>query len=150
MMKHVVKLGTVSHGTLKAEDLLPAFKEEYAYYRGMAALKRLKLGRPSASYFASERAGEDLDVLFFALNTIAPAYVYFGAHEADGSDFGFWFDSEAFEEDRRSGEIVDLLLLSEDAYRGFRGVGYVVSDHGNVTVYRKTGRNTLEELVSVA
>ncbi len=108
MIKHKITLGSVSHGTLRLEDLIPALKAEFAYYAGKAALRRLGLGRPSAAYYSSETASEDLDILMDALNSIAPPHVYFGAHPGDGSDFGFWFDDDQFQADYRDGETKDL------------------------------------------
>lgn len=149
MAKHKIIIGSVSHGTLRPEDLIPALKAEYAYYAGKAALRRLRLGRPSAAYYSSETASEDLDILIDALNSMAPPYIYFGAHPGDGSDFGFWFDSEAFNEDYRNGEIKEISEVSKDYYQELRGLVCAISDHGNITVYNKIGRDKLVELVSV-
>lgn len=148
MMKHKITLGSVSHGTLRLEDLIPAFKSEFTYYAGKAALRRLGLGRPSAAYYSSETATEDLDTLIDALNSIAPAYTYFGAHPGDGSDFGFWFDHDQFEADYQDGEIEDLDKISDAYYKELRGLVCSISDHGNITVYNKIGRDKLVELVS--
>jgi len=43
-------------------------------------------------YFSSDDATEDLEKLFEILNEsdVAPPCTMFGAHEGDGSDFGFW------------------------------------------------------------
>lgn len=37
-----------------------------------------------------DQASEDLNTLFDALDSIAPEGCYFGAHEGDGSLYGFW------------------------------------------------------------
>jgi hypothetical protein len=39
-------------------------------------------------------ASEIIADMMDALNDLAPAGYYFGAHEGDGSDFGFWPLSE--------------------------------------------------------
>lgn len=74
--------GTVSHGTLRAEDLIFKFAE---VLRELNQAKYAKLAL---------RQPDDLDEyvveLADALNEEAPVGYYFGAHEGDGSDFGFW------------------------------------------------------------
>ena len=104
------EIGTVIHGTMRPEDLIPAFLETLDMLREEATLEdgadapnvvavygRMddELGamerRMSApGYFESEDAGWDLEFLFDALNDYAPPYCYFGAHPGDGSDYGFW------------------------------------------------------------
>jgi hypothetical protein len=103
-----ITLGSVIHGTLRSEDLLPAF---------LFALE--DSGSPKAARFNSElielgfgysqcgvcgmgnreewpegfdddTAQEIINDMMDALNDIAPDGYYFGAHPGDGSDFGFW------------------------------------------------------------
>jgi hypothetical protein len=81
----VIKVGTVSYGTLRPEDLIPVFVNE---------LRRLG---HAATHFDAEWLVENpedaawlLADLFDALNDVAPDGTYFGAHEGDGADFGFW------------------------------------------------------------
>jgi len=113
-----VDLGTVSHGTLRVQDLLPAFLDtlsrldpagysklileldaEYqrsktpvgiACYAG-GYCKGLDLCDDEA-WWQSDRAAELLTAAFDALNETAPEGAYFGAHPGDGADFGFWED----------------------------------------------------------
>lgn len=93
--------GTVIHGTLRPQDLVPAFLNVArdvapdAYEQMIAA----PFG-PVPSYVQDEGDnsewwhGEDcaalLESLFDLLNEHAPEGYRFGAHEGDGSDFGFW------------------------------------------------------------
>jgi hypothetical protein len=97
--------GTVSHGTLREEDLVPAF---------LSTLKELDLERGLRIEHAYEDVIEHLmtglepnpdDVqalmedLFDGLDACAPPGWSFGAHEGDGSDFGFWWGEDEDAED---------------------------------------------------
>lgn len=102
--------GTVIAGTLRPEDLVPAFMEalddrvEDASFDDGAdapakvqAVDRLQdrlgdLERRMAAegYYADEDSMWDLEWLQDALNEYAPKGCRFGAHEGDGADFGFW------------------------------------------------------------
>ena len=90
--------GSISHGTLREEDLVPTFlsvlgdldvnrasalKEKYA-----DTIEHLEQGlEPNA-----DDRGWLMEELHDALNAAAPAGYAFGASEGDGSDFGFWTD----------------------------------------------------------
>lgn len=83
--------GSISHGTGRPEDLLPCFMSELdalgAEDNVLGAIER----RMSASdYFDSDDCLWDLETVMEMLDTYAPDGHYFGAHEGDGSDFGFW------------------------------------------------------------
>lgn len=97
--------GTVSHGTMRAEDLIPAFLsvlEDLApdRYRSMisgddpqdaAVIACLTVdGRGEITDDLLEHASEMLHWLFDELDTCAPDGYYFGSHPGDGSDYGFW------------------------------------------------------------
>ncbi len=100
--------GTVSAGTLRAEDLLPrlaralgALLEARSTERESArSARERKLAEVDVAeieqrfevsgYFESEDAAEDLDWLVDRLNDYAPEGHWFGAHPSDGADFGFW------------------------------------------------------------
>lgn len=83
--------GTVIRATLRPEDLIPAFIEE-ARARGVpeTTLRDIELGTNNPDYWESTDVVWDLEMLFDILNDVAPEGTYFGAHEGDGSDFGFW------------------------------------------------------------
>lgn len=100
------KLGTVSHGTLRTQDLIKAFanelvglgvvlsdthKEEIEY-----VLTTYTEGR---EYSFNEGVPEFvLYELIEELERAAPLYCYFGTTEGDGSDFGFWVDHDAVQD----------------------------------------------------
>jgi len=100
--------GSVSHGTMRGEDLLPTFMfllEEHdretatKITSGTAELgwpysmAGLAFGDPFNEVQRELESGlwEDL---FEALNEIAPPGTYFGSHPGDGSDYGFWSHEE--------------------------------------------------------
>ena len=107
--------GTVSSGTLRTEDLLPAFADKL---RELAPGALRKIYMPDvAKDFAfdmgewvahvlsdDDKAAEVLDELDRALNDVAPAEYYFGTLEGDGAHFGFW----RIAEDDRAEECSEL------------------------------------------
>ena len=105
-------LGTVSHGTMRQEDLIPTFlsvleeldKDQWQvlvdeYQDVLDEFGGLKL-EPIDKYgdfvpYANVEAADWLlDDLFNNLNDRAPDGCYFGAHPGDGSDYGFWLVEE--------------------------------------------------------
>ena len=105
MKQTKAKLGTVIHATVNPRDLIPAFIEELdrlreaesfnsgrtiVYGREDDALGEIERGMSADGYYDSESSMHDLEWLFDRLDEYAPDGCYFGAHEGDGSDFGFW------------------------------------------------------------
>jgi len=93
--------GTIIHGTLRPQDLIPAFTEAlslvdptgYAQWTISAPFGIVPahaLEDDGAEWWQSEDCPHTLEALFDALDAAAPEGFYFGAHEGDGSDFGFW------------------------------------------------------------
>lgn len=83
--------GSLSHGTMIPADLastfLPAIRAfcPKGVYLNCAALW-LDAERDNDDHARSEA----VESMFDALNDVAPEGTYFGAHEGDGSDYGFW------------------------------------------------------------
>ena len=141
------QIGSVSHGTLRTENLLSAFADE---------LERLLDANPETNpgnwYDLIQEANDILDTeteeiiamvlvgstelvsdLQDALDELAPDYCYFGPTERDGSDFGFWPAWGSIEAAVRDGELLKLNAgdeISGDWY----GPVMFVTDHGNVTM----------------
>lgn len=85
--------GTVIHATLRSEDLIPAFLDTLRFHDRKAAARVNASYQPErrrVGFYETELAMFMVEDLFNALNDIAPAGHYFGAHPGDGSDFGFW------------------------------------------------------------
>jgi len=90
---------SVSHGTHRAQDLVPRFLgilrtfNQDQYKRLLATM--VEDGYKSDiseddPYWESDPCMEMITELFDSLNEEAPDDCYFGAHPGDGSDFGFW------------------------------------------------------------
>lgn len=91
--------GTISHGTMREEDLIPDFVAELrrlGHEDGELDEIEARLeAHDTVPYYGTEEAGWDLnEYLFEALNEHAPEGHYFGSHPGDGSDYGFWPNEE--------------------------------------------------------
>jgi len=165
-------IGTVSHGTMRNEDLIP----EFAYILEKYAPERYESLRAEYAPIFEEMDVEDFedfedqesashltDALFEELDAIGAPYTYFGSSEGDGSDYGFWPSIDSLEEDARyvngvikvsdgdDWEYSDGRIIIGGERHGLGGgetIDYVmsVSDHGNVTLYDS---QTREEIWSV-
>jgi len=163
------ELGSISHGTMREEDLIPAFLDELiilnpkeadriqhevdkliiddsGYYDDKVIVSDIKLTSSELAIFI---LNEDL---FNALNDYAPPFCYFGSHPGDGSDYGFWIDSYSLEECLEfDSSTFDNILFTED-YKSdiqfeeikfpLKEYNYVlhINDHGNTTLYDKYGQ----------
>ncbi len=81
-----IELGSVISGTLRPQDLGPAFVETLREIDPESEILRETDGFD----WGRDDAPEMLADLVDALNEYAPDGAYFGAHPGDGSDFGFW------------------------------------------------------------
>jgi hypothetical protein len=108
--KNTAQIGTISHGTMRPQDLIPCFLAELKRIDRAAYLKIRKNSIPLGwltwkySVLGTYHEGNDdhpwwnsedcswflNEVLFDALNDLAPEGCYFGSHEGDGADYGFW------------------------------------------------------------
>lgn len=148
------KFGSISHGTLRAEDLLGTFADELERLDKLAAEegeRTTNANRATTELLAhsgtlhahsklvaearetdpdSEDASDVIAELEDALNGYAPSYGYFGAHPGDGANFGFWL-SESLEEDFDGLRVPDTSEVPKD----YSGEVLHVNDHGNYTLY---------------
>ena len=113
-MNAYVETGSVSSGTLRPEDLIPAFiaalddiKEAYSFDESVTEadrvdkvgrlddmLAKIETGMEAPGYWDSEEVAWDMDSLMDELNSFAPEGHYFGGHPGDPADFGFWQGDE--------------------------------------------------------
>ena len=143
------QLGSISTGTLRTEDLIPAFTytmgelthdpvSNTSKYPTEAMAKLWDeaihlIGTDQWWTLDPEDSGVDdlLNDLTDALDELCPPFVYFGTLEGDGADFGFWPDMDSLNEAMQTMGVAsesDEEILKED------NVIVQVSDHGNVTV----------------
>lgn len=152
-------IGTISHATLRNEDLLEAFSDELERLGKLDAVEqnspenagvngtfpgfaqwldaqnhRDKLIEDARTIDPDHEDATELVLeLMDALNEYAPPYCYFGAIEGDGSDFGFWPCMESVEELPKLSDPCEVSKYAgEDCA--------FVNDHGNVTVYDGSGK----------
>jgi len=139
-MKHKAQFGSVSHGTMRAEDLIPRFANELDYLAGNIRENFDLIMRASALpmdddcyYLDDEEVQDVLNRLFDALDNLAPPYAYFGAYPGDGSDYGFWLSDDLAE--NFDGWIID------DSQKGageppadYCGEILHINDHGNTSL----------------
>lgn len=167
--------GSISHGTMREEDLIPDFAHELEYHvqrnaaewcsdEGRAqrdsflslvneARDLLETDEETGNYTDREGASDVLESLFDSLQTFAPPYAYFGSHPGDGSDFGFWL-SESFEEEFDGLKVNDLSEIPADFVDSVKAQHVnneilVVNDHGNSTLYYMDAQGELHEVWSI-
>lgn len=148
-------VGSISHGTLRTEDLLEAFGDELEWQirrngeyfsrpENFAERNRLnaihgeyldcygedgETIEPSKEETANELVNETLPD---ALQSFCLPYFYFGAHFGDGSDFGFWPDDI-----ENIKEQVGFVSSREQEYPDddFLGEWLHINERGNCTLY---------------
>lgn len=161
-----LSLGTMSEGTLRPEDLVPAI---------VAMLEDLRLSRSeraivqeAQTFLASdwdvdtdnareEKLTDLYDDLVRVTENHCPDYAYFGSTGGDGACIGVWPDSDLLQAGNRTH--ADDVVRSEWLPSEWReqvgrpgqpaddhGCAYFlhVNDHGNATLYRRAGRRWLE------
>lgn len=91
-------IGTISHGTLRVQDLLRAFADELDRLEVMSGdiakareyARMLDMHHNDVAPQVYLDADDCLQTLSSKLEELAPEDCYFGTHPGDGSDFGFW------------------------------------------------------------
>lgn len=83
-------MSSVIHGTHRLQDLLPAFMKEIEARTGVPVTEPILPEEDDHLWWESEEADWVLEEFFDRLSDLAPPGTQFGAHEGDGSDFGFW------------------------------------------------------------
>jgi hypothetical protein len=128
-------LGTVSHGTMREEDLIPTFIEEFnrqspRLRSHRTTVSRINKASQRKGYFNTDEPIEDLNILFDILDHYTLPGFYFGSHPGDGSDYGYWL-IDSFQEEFDGLEVSDL----SEVPTGYSGEVLHVNDHGNMSLY---------------
>lgn len=84
--------GSISHGTMRAEDIIPEFASVLKELDTEGKYDDLISEAQNIEDYNSDEADYILEDLSNALDYYAPEGHYFGAHIGDGSDYGFWED----------------------------------------------------------
>lgn len=158
MAKRKYLFGTVSHGTMRSEDLIPSFCDIIRHLHGTLPLNLYKQVREyNASRNQFDENGYRIEGTFDDaelvsdltdyLQLLAPPYFYFGSHPGDGADYGFWmYESVADDVKENGGIVVDD---TSEVPKGFNGEVLHVSDHGNATLYYTNKRGKLRQIWGV-
>lgn len=139
------KFGTVSSGTLRNEDLAESFLNELLWLlaQNPEMPEREEIAAKAKSieteiYSDSGEITEDSETLSDIvselsdiLDQFSPPYSYFGAHEGDGADFGFWPSWDSLRDLESFSDFPET--LPEDDFT-------VVNDHGNTSLYGCDGK----------
>lgn len=131
-------IGSVSHGTMRTEDLIPTFLDVLKKLDKENEFARLRVTAENCIECGADdnKAVEIMVELIDTLNNFAPPYFYFGANPGDGSDYGFWLQ-EDWQERAKEDDVLFVSDLSEVPDRfPFGGLVCHVNDHGNATLYR--------------
>ena len=129
-----IEFGSVSTGTLRNEDLLPAFADVLADLgddsasRVLAEIEAIE----TADNWNGETACWLLEEIIEVLQDYAPEFAYFGAIDGDGADFGFWPDFNHMEVAIADGDAI-AVNDSAEIPADYAGPVFIQTDHGNVT-----------------
>ena len=136
-------IGSISHGTMRPEDLIPTFLSEAESLRlskaERATVREIAKRHNADDYdYDSEEAGYDLEELFDLLSNHVPDYCYFGSHPGDWADYGVWISEDIADSDvARVNDPAELHAVKDN-------VALFVNDHGNMTLYRRADNRWIE------
>lgn len=163
MTAKTLTIGSVSHGTMRTEDLLPVFLDLLEEVAGAGEHESLIMDANNwidrdddddedteeEDFQDHEATGSEIvNELIDALDQYCPAYCYFGAHPGDGGDYGVWPCMDDVEQRVRDNDglvVSDLSEVPDD----YAGEVLYVNDHGNVTLYEQDGKGRRREIWAV-
>ena len=130
MPNSTFRLGSLSAGTLRTEDLIPAFAK--ALEPGSELQARI------ASYDPKITAPDEADCLLKEikeeLGEIAPPFCSFGLLEGDGTDFGFWPEYDLIREAIAGGDLLQIASVGEIP-ADYDGQALRICDCGRMTLF---------------
>lgn len=161
-----LQLGTISEGTLRPSDLFESFMDACNSIQLTKAERKETRDIYAESlaggddYWESEACSDAVNALQTILESHCPDYSYFGTLEGDGACFGVWASIDQLEEnavahtrflDPNDPRMSHATVCKVNAGSPFpsASIGVVehvmeVSDHGNVTLYRRAGNRWIE------
>lgn len=148
------ELGTISHGTLRPQDIAAALLAEFDEILDKHQIADLSCiayyDEDSDEMDDDKQEARDLlenwpEIFADVCDTIEahedfPPFCYLGAHEGDGADLGIWISWDAIGEAEHCGEVVRISDLSDidDMSRDDIAEAewfLLINDHGNATLY---------------
>lgn len=134
-----LNIGSVSHGTLRNQDLasvLASLVRDYLDDDGLADQLDDIATVDDEDDGAAFEPGEVINEAIDALDSACPAFCTFGFHPGDGSDLGCWPMEPDDIDALRISDLADLdnVNVSECDH----DFTLLVNDHGNATLYRLT------------
>jgi len=90
LSRPTLPVGTISHGTMQARDLIPAFLDALRACNPDLADKLEDDRPPLAGRYSEELDDWFHEALWTAMEAHAPEGYYFGSHPGDGCDYGIW------------------------------------------------------------
>lgn len=141
----MLSIGTISHGTLRSEDLASAIVSTLRDmdHDDSALLRDLDTIATTPDDAQGNWEGWDSEIIsegIDALQEYAPPYCYVGMHEGNGSNLGCWPMLDSIHEAIRDGELLQISDLSDLDNLSIADCdseyAVHVNDHGNVTLYR--------------
>ena len=158
-----LELGTISHGTMRVQDTMPALLSALDGIRLSAADRQTCSGveRSLNAWVAVDGAHAARRLLFdleMEMNetliplaeSYVPDYCYVGSHPGDGSDLGVWPCEDLFDDTTQGSYDGYCWRLGENTHPTEVTIpddmshALSVNDHGNATLYRRGGRGWTE------
>lgn len=123
-------LGTIIHGTMRVDDLIPAFLEVLERFEPETAAS-LKGDFEAAT--PDQREELCWERVVPILDRFAPPYTYFGSHPGNSSDYGVWVNTEALDEAVQEGDPSKIIVIKKGhpVPRGQSQNVVVVDDDGS-------------------
>lgn len=140
----ILPIGSISCGTYIADDIA----EELIYSLSALHLSRADRAqlREIEAYFNLPADSLDRECypeemlleLYDLGQNYCPDYCYLGSHPGDGADIGVWPHEELFS-DSHTGGYDGCIAASRDTASPDHSHALEVSDHGNATLWRRSG-----------
>lgn len=138
-------IGTIIHGTMRIEDLVPALIDALRSVSPTTA-------DTMQAEFDTCKSDEDRDyflyeTLFDAMDEYCLPFTYFGSHPGDGCDYGVW--PVDIDDACQFSECIKIEAGDELPPVGELVAVFAITDHGNVTCYVPDDNDQWKEVWSI-